>query len=946
MDTDFDWQLENPTVALEKYYENIELFKEKKEENAILSVKLNSKKQELDTKNSNLKQLEANLKELGEYMESDIDSMIQSIKDNSQKKITEEQEKYNKKKNDLLMEKEKDIESNNLSLENRLNQLFGNKTDAHRELTDVEKKALEFKIARRKFMIESNEKINHFQDSITQEELDSKTVIGNLEQNKYEINTKYEPIIAKHKQTINNIFAKYQPDIEKYESMIAEKTAARDEKMEEFQLDINTEVQIANSNIAIHEKDYKITEKQYNEQIKTAKQQDKPTTRLENSKNSKLNAINGQIQKIQISRDKKIATIEQRRDAEYSKHTKAIEKIEIQRDSIIKSRDQELSQPISLHHKAIEDRDTQISSIEAKINQRLQKRNEIINNLNINIENEKTQQNNFNLKIDQQTIDFVMSGDTCFSDILNESVAPFMALQEKVDTWMELLKEIKKEKIDTVYEKEHEKQKNILIEKEYTDLQNELSNAQQFNPSVSIFAKYNEILIIVSSVLFAIGVFGVIFSKPSFTSYAIGIIVALLGIATMTISILKTKKEFSSICKYISLATDYNEFPSISSHSKQVTQKLELEKMKEIGDKLYDVQYGKMEAEKIHASKNADINEDYERNLKIITKDLENARAKIEQEQYLAIQELKNTSLKNKDDFNNNKQTTKNAIQELIAKTKEITNTINKLQNQIENNTEFIHKFESNYKVLEQNLQEENWKTPMTYTHGKFCNNLFVIPENASVDAYYHKPIYKIEHNKKALVITYDINCIADGTSSQIEEIGKVIHNLMFDLMYSVYRMNSKDCYLQFIVDEVGGTDEFKRNNIKNTFNIKEIAKKLDDIKGYLKSFASQREKLAENGIRIDDINEKYFKSGDRPEIYNILYIIYKPNERKSKLEEDLKNLLPECDKYGFFPIFICEKETWERELLEKESIYKDIKSFVHNPIVVFNNSRYSEMIS
>ena len=36
MDTDFDWQLENPTVALEKYYENIELFKEKKEENATV----------------------------------------------------------------------------------------------------------------------------------------------------------------------------------------------------------------------------------------------------------------------------------------------------------------------------------------------------------------------------------------------------------------------------------------------------------------------------------------------------------------------------------------------------------------------------------------------------------------------------------------------------------------------------------------------------------------------------------------------------------------------------------------------------------------------------------------------------------------------------------------------------------------------------------------------
>jgi len=52
--------------------------------------------------------------------------------------------------------------------------------------------------------------------------------------------------------------------------------------------------------------------------------------------------------------------------------------------------------------------------------------------------------------------------------------------------------------------------------------------------------------------------------------------------------------------------------------------------------------------------------------------------------------------------------------------------------------------------------------------------------------------------------------------------------------------------------------------------------------------------------------------------------------------------LIPECEKYGFLPIFICEKETWEKESQEKESIYKDIKGLANSEIVVFDGKRYT----
>jgi len=66
-----------------------------------------------------------------------------------------------------------------------------------------------------------------------------------------------------------------------------------------------------------------------------------------------------------------------------------------------------------------------------------------------------------------------------------------------------------------------------------------------------------------------------------------------------------------------------------------------------------------------------------------------------------------------------------------------------------------------------------------------------------------------------------------------------------------------------------------------------------------------------------------------------------KPNERKSKLDDDIRMLIPECDKYGFLPVFVCERDTWENETQEKESIYKDIKSLANDAIVIYNGNTY-----
>lgn len=942
---DLKWQLDNPAVALAKYSKDVEVFKDKKETQNILKDELLSKESDLNLKRTELKKLKDKLQTMGVYVQGDVDSMIREVNQASSMKINKEEKKLEESKKRLSENKEKDIDENDSWLEKRIKELVGDNKDVNQELTDVEKKAVEFEIDRRKFIVESNEKINGYQDAITQEDLDCKTVVGEWKQDQDDIFNKFDPNITKYKKIIDSINRKYQPDIRECQNLVEEKIEIRDEEIGQLQQERDREVQLANKEIADYKKEYKKTERQFNEQIRMAKLQNKPTTRMENSRVSRLNGINDQIQKINNRTNKKVASIEQKIEVVTNKHAKQIEKAESQLNLIIKNRDDELSSPTEAYNGFVQERDEQISSIQSKIANRESECASKKNILNGNISNEKKAQTQHNVDIDQKIVEYVMSGDTCFSAVLDEANAPFISLEDKISDWKELLTSIKKNKTDTVYPIEHDKQKGILSTKQYDELQNEINEAVQFDNTVSVFAKNNNTFTIVGGVISLTGIIMIIllyFIMHQSIGLA-GILVLALGAGITILTTLKTKKEFSKICRYISLASDYKEFPCIAVHSTQVTQERELAKMKSIGNKLYDVHYGRAEAQSIHDAKANDINSDYERNLKLLIKEFENVKAQLVREREAEINKIKYEASDGEEKFNSEKEELQSSIKDLTVKVENLDGKINELKVQISENTEFINAFEQNYKQLLEKLDDSNWVTPMEYTHGKLQNDLFIIPENGQKDEYGHKKIYRINHNKKALVITYDISDLSNGDGSHIEKVGQLIHSLLEELMYSVYRMNSRETYAQFIVDEVVCMNDFKSTKYKNAFNIGEVVGKVEDIRGRLKGFSSQRERLSEKGTQMDEINENKFKSQDRPEVYNLLYIIYKPDERKSKLDDEIRTLLPDCDRYGFLPIFICEKETWDREMEEKESMYKTIRESVNNSIILYNGVKYSK---
>lgn len=941
---DLEWQLDNPAIALGKYFEDTDTFRKKKAANDVLEDELTSKQRDLNSHNSELSDLQSRLCAMGFYEQGDIATAIEEVKVFAQKEIDGESRRFEEKKSDLSDKKDRDLQANDNWLKTRIEQLLGENADANRELNEMEKKALEFEIERRQLIVASDEKINGFEDSIAKEQLSCQTVVGELKCKQDLIRSKFEPDIEKFKKTIETINRKFQPDIRSCQNVVSEKMANRDEEIGQLQAERNREIQLANNEIDAYQREFGQTEKQFNEQIRMAKLQNKPTTRMENSKVSRLNAINDKIQKTNNRVNKKLAIVDQKIEVAQSKHAKQIEKAENELETVIRNRDQELQEPTRTYDGLIQDRDDQIAVLQTKIDQRENECNSRVSQNRSYIEAEKQSQLDNNNKIDQQIIEFVMSGDTCFSDILAEQNAPFVALQARINTWMEMLSCIKKDKLSAEYQVEREKQKTILVSKEYAELQVELSEATQYNDHLSMFARNNRMLTIAGGSLATLGIvlFIVLKIVLKMSIGLTGIFVIILGAGLMALTILKTKKEFSLLCKYVSLALDYQEFPCITSKSTKITQERELAKMKAVGNKLFDVHCGRTEAQNIHDAKDLDIKSDFERNLKLLKKEFENSKAQIERDRDSKIKNINAEASNAEVTFNSEKDDLQSRINSLKLKINTTNTRICELKEEIDSNSKFMEGFEHWYSLFEKQLDNEKWMTPMSFTHGKLNESLYIIPENDKckvVDECNHRKVYRVNHNKKAIVVNYDISGVEDG---RVEEINKIIRDLIFDLMYAVYRVNSKESYAQFVVDGNAATNDLKDTKVKNAFNIGEVVGKIDEMRSRIKSFSAQREKLAEKGVTMDSLNESKFHSQDRPETYNILYVIFKPEERKSKLDDEIRMLMPECEKYGFLPIFICEKDTWESGIQDKESIYKDIKGFANSEILVFNGTTYT----
>ena len=938
------WDFEDPALTLQEYYNENKEYQKEKDIVADLKNNLKSEKNKLDKSIEELNKIDSQLAEESNFKEIDATDAVSKLYDEKAIELNNNKKVYESKKAELLAIKESGLAEAEQYLQNSLNNLKNEGFDYSRKLSIAEEKALEFEKSRRDYNNNSDTKIKEYQNSISNENLEHEVKISELKKKQDEVREKYEPDIAHYQTCINEINSSYEPTIQQCQSVVKSKVALRNEEINKLNADKKKEISITDKELAEYKKEYKQTERQFNEQILTAKSQKRPTTQMENSKTSRLNSIKDKQSKAKLQLDRKIAKIDKDIETVNSKYEKIINKAETELNRVIDERDAELKKPKSEYDYYVTHRDEQIEDIQKEIDFFEQDHKAEINKFNSLISKEQKNQENHNKEIDDSILEFVMAGDTCLSEVEDEVHKPFIELQSRVEVWKQLLSTILRDKSEQKYIEEYSKKKELFDNMDFNSLMTEVSKAKVFNDTLSSILKNNGVCLLISGIVIVISLILLLLLYFGFNiSGALSLGIVCLGALVFGFYVFKqTKSTFSSICGYIVLASEYKNFSSVSNHAVQVTQSRELAAMKELGSTLYEQFNGKDAIYKSYEERKDNVESTYMTAMSQCEFDYTMDEMDIVSKYDEEINAIK----KNVTERNANHAS---QLSDLEKKSTDIKEEINVLQSNIQKieadivaSERFIENFEQNYGLLTQELNNEKWVTPMKSTRGKLNESLYIIPESGETDKYNHKKIYEINHKKKPVVILYDIDNISEGEGSRQEEIGKIIKNILLDLMYAVYRMNSKEIYSQVIIDETGGSDLFKATAIKNTFNISEIASDINSVKNRLKALMCQREALAEKGITIDDLNEQKFTTQERPEIYNIFYLVFKPGEKRMRLDEDMKKLIPECNKYGFLPFFICEKETWENGYIISNTMFNDINSMLSNEVIVYDGKNYN----
>ena len=942
-----DWKVNDPIKGLENYNENYPLFEERKKESNQLKEELQDKSNELSNVQETLDITTQRLQEMGEYKPVNIAEETASIESYTQSRVEAAKSNFDMKKEQLESDRDQMLLENDTWLKESIAQILAENNAENHELTATEKQALEFEIERRKLVNQSNKQINDLQDAQVQEKLDCKTQVGQWKQQQDAVTAQYTPGIEEVRDRIYQIKEKHRSEIESakygYDSLTTQRDneiALAQQEKARIQSGCDQAVKelkrISNEN-----------KKNLDIEIKKRKRENKTTYTLENKQAAQESNYKEKIADEKRKAANEIGKVDNKIDATRVRYETKIAKAKTTFDRAVQKQADELREPQSTYNSLTAEMESQINALQTQINERNAVSKNKLQQLENAVKNEQSEQQQRDANVDAKIIEFVMSGNNCYDDVQDETYAPYVALQTNVEQWMTALSSIAKGNTEAAYKKEHEKQKKLLAGESFDALQAELAAAQAYNGQVSVIAKLHLVFVILGGVAASLGLgwffalYGIIHNDVGMS----GLLVALVGAALVVFALLKTKQEFAKICRYVSLAADFGEFPGLKSHMAEETQRRELEKMKRMGAKLYDVYYGKVTNQNIHDEKEQDILADFDRDLRMLEVELENALADYKRECDEKIRSIRKNIAEDKADYFKRRNEGESSIRDLQSQIGKLTQDIQILQDELAEKETFLKEFDKNYAELIKNVEEnKDWKPARGDRKGKFSDKLYIIPDKAPADEYKHKRPYEIIHNRRPLVFTYELN--ENESVSQAEALCNTVSQLLMDVMYAIYHMNESDTYTQVIVDGAACAQRLKQTSICNAFAIKDNVPELGKIKGYLEELETRQSRYAERGQNIDDVNAAAYEKGERPEKYNILYMIYAPNDKHSHLDDQVRRLTTECGTYGFLPIFICEKEAWQEGLRDgnKESLYREIASLTKSKPYVYDGKSYSPM--
>lgn len=815
-------------------------------------------------------------------------------------------------------------------------------------LTDYEKTALG--LARERDAINKTANVNIDRESKSFSEFEEETnkkISGYNEQIK-SIKLAYKDEISSWQSKVSAIQAKWNPSI-----------TAQDQKCDEIKQEYNSELssldaeidriqRVAASQISTLNSEYRRVDKDFKRQIKDAEKAGRATTRLNTSRTSQLNKIQTDITKAQNARDKDISKVESKQDQLQAKYQKKLDAASEAYNSLIDKRDRELERPQGFLNALISERDGKIADVQRLIDAGY----DIINSQQSIRDKKIAEQNNIrNTRLNEvknKAIDFIKSGDTCYNETLAEAYKPFEQLKSGMDNAMNLkealIKNVGEKKVDKAYS---ESKKNIY-QLDYEQLTINADSAYNYDFStVPFLTNIKAVVGIAAGVGLVAALILYFVMKLPLAACIVPVVV--LPIIAWSMSNSSSSTLLTKLSNYIILATEYAEMPAILQYSDDKTTTLELNKITELGDNLLKADIGRHKIEEYYDAETNKLVDKYYKLDEEQSEAIVNKYNKLIESTEAEIDKLQKEKMKLESDIENTELEGRDRLIELEGIIDGLERDKKDAEYRIARSKRSILEFTELYGLKIDDIDTNI--PPISNTHGVLSNNIYVIPDNDEILSKAicslkddtnsrggYKPIVKIRHDKKPFIILYNSDDAHNSPKAFNEALGNITNSILFDLMAAFRRVNSKGVFENSLIDTVSNGTAFVNQGVRNLLSISTVTKNQYDMRGKLEEIAKNSEKIYQEGVSIDAVNEARYEDGDKPPVkYNILYFVINPGLTE-ELSDAFKAVLANSDQFGFIPVFLCEEQAYNDGIEKDTGIYSELSKLTNN-IVKFDHN-------
>lgn len=839
---------------------------------------------------------------------------------------------YTQEEAELRKKMEEDLQDNAEKLAQRLDELYGDHADEYLKLTEQQEKALVFAQRRASITELHDSQLNDLNDAIAQEELDDQNDQNKLYAQKNEILKKYEPDLKKYLSQIDQIKGKYEPDLERLSEHQQQLISVRDQQIVDCQNRQNSIKSTIDGQIKILKRQQKKAKKEFDSQIARAAAENRATTRLKTSQINENNRFEHEISETQRKGTLEIEKLTSEISSINISYNKLISADKQEYDHIISRMNKELKNPGEAYTVLKNKQDDEVGKVEKLMSERKEKKNRAVGNLKEKVAQSDAEYNSKIGQLDGEMREYAMSGETCLNEKTLEVYQEFVGLEGHLAGWQKTKDSLGSSLGKKNTEKIRSKQKEFLHNLNYDALLVETQKAEKLaetaNPLLRNYKNVVGIIAIFCTFVIFICLFQVKLSPiASVILPALILIAAFIGLKTAV------TKSLQQYCRAEILATEYRTFGAVSQRSNELTVQAEFESLKKIGDELYIKHQGPEEAKKKAALREKDIRADFERALGIIK-----AKATAEKNQLANMLVTKDQDLRKKEQEIHSVSAKKN---ELMRKKEGMDQRLSDCEKKLAQYLKAAEEYQSNCKEIEKMMPD--LKPKLAEFDGPLRDRVYLIQEKDSRDENGDKPIYSVEHEKKPVIVLYDLSKKEDSTSRnvQIEMINEIIR----DFSNAFSWVNLSYILEQAIVQPFDASS-FKEQGFVKKCHIKSIGTDIDDIKSFLSQCENDRNRIAESGRTLDELNRSNFESGSEPQPYHITYLAFKPEQMTGKLNDKVAQLLPHCDRYGFLPIFICEMNAWKQgtENGKEGNLYREIKNYEYSCMLSYDGELYKEL--